>query len=70
MGIWTSSHYWALNSLKPRLKLGISPITGYYIVATLLTNLLLCVTGGNQISEKHSLSSPRVEDYLYISEAR
>ena len=63
-------NYWALNSFKPGLKLGLSPIAGYYMVATLLSNILLCVTGGNQISEKYNLSPPRVEDYLYISEDR
>jgi len=49
--------YWALNSFKSSLRLGLSPIAGYYMVATLLTNILLCVTGGNQVSEKYNSTS-------------
>jgi hypothetical protein len=57
-------NYWGLNSLKVQLKLGLSPIASYYMVATLLSNILLCITGYNQISEKYSLNPPSVEEYL------
>ena len=60
--------YWALNSFKSSLRLGLSPIAGYYMVATLLTNILLCVTGGNQVSEKYNLLPPTLEEYLYIAD--
>ncbi|KAG0132082.1 hypothetical protein HOY82DRAFT_455407, partial [Tuber indicum] len=58
-------NYWALNSFKPVLKVGLSPIASYYMIATLLSNALLCVSGGNQVSEKFRISPPMVEDYLY-----
>ncbi|RPA92969.1 hypothetical protein L873DRAFT_1707377, partial [Choiromyces venosus 120613-1] len=59
-------NYWALNSFHSGLKLGLSPIAGYYMVATLLSNILLCISGGNQVSEKYHLLPPIVEEYLYI----
>jgi len=60
--------YWALNSFKSSLRLGLSPIANYYMVATLLTNILLYVTGGNQVSEKYNLLPPTLEEYLYIAD--
>ncbi|KAG0123159.1 hypothetical protein HOY82DRAFT_495422, partial [Tuber indicum] len=59
---------WALNFFKRQLSLGLSPIADYYIVATLLTDILLCITGRNQVSEKHDMSPPTIEEYLYISD--
>ncbi|RPA94495.1 hypothetical protein L873DRAFT_1830295 [Choiromyces venosus 120613-1] len=54
------------NIVMSGLKLGLSPIAGYYMVATLLSNILLCISGGNQVSEKYHLLPLTVEEYLYI----
>ena len=59
-------NYWALNSFKNQLKLGLSPVAAYYMVATLLSNILLCIRGHSQISEKYGLCPPSVEEYLYL----
>ncbi|RPB02064.1 hypothetical protein L873DRAFT_1880710 [Choiromyces venosus 120613-1] len=60
-------NYWALNSFKSGLKVSLSPIASYYIIATLLSNILLCISGGNQVSEKFGLLPLIVEDYLFIA---
>jgi hypothetical protein len=61
-------NYWAFNSFKGGLKLGLSPISAYYMVGTLLSNILLCVSESSQISEKYNLAPPILEDYLYLAE--
>ncbi|RPA99071.1 hypothetical protein L873DRAFT_1835601 [Choiromyces venosus 120613-1] len=66
---WGFGHiinYWALNSFRNSLKVGLSPVAGYYMVATLLSNSLLCITGTSQVSEKYNLAPPRIEEYLYV----
>ncbi|RPB02912.1 hypothetical protein L873DRAFT_1826546 [Choiromyces venosus 120613-1] len=57
---------YAMNNFQNSLKVGLSPVVAYYIVATLLINSLLCLTGSSQVSEKYGLNPPSVEEYLYI----
>lgn len=59
-------NYWAMNNFRNSLKVGLSPIAAYYMVATLLSNSLLCITGSSQVSEKYGLNPPAIEEYLYI----
>ncbi|RPA92592.1 hypothetical protein L873DRAFT_1859876, partial [Choiromyces venosus 120613-1] len=60
------ANYWGLNSFKSRLRLGLLPIGGYYMVTTLLGNILVCINSTNQVPEKYYLLHLCVEDYLYI----
>ena len=61
-------NYWSLNAYKSGLKLGLSPIAAYYMVGVLLSNILLCVSGGSQVSEKYNLPPPTLDEYLYIED--
>ena len=65
-GFGTVVNYWALNLFKNQLKLGLSPVAAYYMEATLLSNILLCIRGHSQISEKYGLYPPSVEKCLYL----
>jgi hypothetical protein len=59
-------NYWSLTSFKRALKIGLSPVAVYYIVASLFTNCLTCFRGGNQTSEKFGVSPPTIEEYLFL----
>jgi hypothetical protein len=61
-------NYWSLNAYKSGLKLGLSSIAAYYMVGVLLSNILLCLSGGSQVSQKYHLPPPTLEEYFYIAE--
>lgn len=50
-------------------------VVGYYLVATLLTNILICIRARNIISQQYNCPPPTLEEYFegyihpYILEA-
>jgi hypothetical protein len=54
---------WMYNGFKYGLRLGASPVAGYYLVSTLLTNCLTCLRG-SQITDLFNLEPPTLEMYL------
>ncbi|KAG0132764.1 hypothetical protein HOY82DRAFT_483587, partial [Tuber indicum] len=48
------------------LKLHLSPVAAYSMIAVLHTNCHTCLCGGNQTSEKFGIDPPSVKEYLYL----
>lgn len=46
------------------MSLGQQPVAAFYRVAALLSNCLTCIRGGNQTSQRYSISPPSLEEYL------
>ncbi|RPA94895.1 hypothetical protein L873DRAFT_1699950, partial [Choiromyces venosus 120613-1] len=66
---WRFAHivnYWSFAVFKRGLKLHLSPVAAYYIIAVLLTNCHTCLRGGNQTSENFRMDPPSAEEYLYL----
>ncbi|RPA93511.1 hypothetical protein L873DRAFT_1704691, partial [Choiromyces venosus 120613-1] len=66
---WGFAHivnYWSFAVFKRGLKLHLSPVAAYYMIAVLLTNCHTCLHGGNQTLEKFRMDPPLVEEYLYL----
>jgi hypothetical protein len=55
---------WRALNLKDNHKIFKSPIGVYYCVATLLTNCVSCIEGGNAITDHAGFRTPTLEDYL------
>ncbi|KAI5813852.1 hypothetical protein BZA77DRAFT_251030, partial [Pyronema omphalodes] len=56
---------WSFDGLKNKLKVGLSPIAGYFMISVLLPNIHTCYNG-SQTSTKFNCAPPSVEDYLYL----
>jgi hypothetical protein len=56
--LWKGVHYFM------KLKSGQSPVAQYYLCATLLTNFLTCLDGGNQTSAYFDCPPPTLQEYL------
>jgi hypothetical protein len=56
---------WRSLNLKDNHKIFKSPIGVYFMVATLLTNCLTCVEGGNEVTDHSGFRSPSLEEYLH-----
>ncbi|PWW75397.1 hypothetical protein C7212DRAFT_202836, partial [Tuber magnatum] len=59
-------NYWSFAAFKHGLKLHLSPVAAYYMVAILLTKCHTYLHGGNQTSEKFRIDPPSLEEYLYL----
>ncbi|PWW75943.1 hypothetical protein C7212DRAFT_193732, partial [Tuber magnatum] len=59
-------NYWSFAAFKRGLKLHLSPVAAYYMVAVLLTNCQTCLHRRNQTSEKFRMDPPSLEEYLYL----
>lgn len=53
---------WRQNS--QRMRVGSSAVASHYMVSVLLENMLVCLRGGNQVSDYFSCAPPTVEEYL------
>jgi hypothetical protein len=54
---------WSFNGFKGDLKVGLSPVGAYFVVAVLLSNIHSCVYG-NQTSQQFNCAPPSLHDYL------
>ena len=54
---------WGIFDSKRKLKIGLSAVAKFYLVATLLRNALTCFYG-SQISTYFNLEPPNVRDYF------
>jgi hypothetical protein len=55
---------WAFLDYSKDIKVLLSPVGKEYLVAVLLTNMLTCMNGHNQISDFFKLKPPTIEEYL------
>jgi hypothetical protein len=55
---------WRSLNFKDNQKIFKSPIGAYYLVATILTNCLTCIEGGNAVTEYSGGRAPSLEEYL------
>ena len=56
---------WQFNGHEKSLKIGLSPVAGYYIVAVLLANIHTCLRG-SQTSTKFHCNPPPLQVYLSL----
>ncbi|RPA99162.1 hypothetical protein L873DRAFT_1828123 [Choiromyces venosus 120613-1] len=56
---------WGINNYKKGSKIMSSPVTTYYLVSTLPTNIYTCFKGRNIVSYKFNCPSPSLEDYIH-----
>ncbi|ORY23454.1 hypothetical protein BCR33DRAFT_796463 [Rhizoclosmatium globosum] len=60
---------WAFVDFHKNLKLWLQPVGVYYNVAALLTNMLTCCKGANELSIFFALDPPTLNEYLHSSPA-
>jgi hypothetical protein len=57
--------HWGFNGHEKNLKMGLSSVASYYMVAVLLTNIHTCLHG-SQTSTKFGCQPPSLHNYLYL----
>jgi hypothetical protein len=57
---------WSFNGFKNKLKVGLSPVAAYFMVAVLLSNIHTCFNG-SQVSEQFNCEPPSVDVYLRLA---
>ena len=64
-GFGKTMNLWSFNGFKTNLKVGISPVAGYFLVAVLLSNIHSCVYRNQTCRLFHS-EPPSLYDYLLL----
>jgi hypothetical protein len=59
---------WSFNGFKNDLKVGLSPVAAYFMVAVLFTNIHTCLHG-SQTSKQFNCPPPSLETYLALPAA-
>lgn len=55
---------WLKNSFHSTMMVGSSPCGAYYLAAILMSNIMTCLRGGNQISQQFQCPPPSLNEYL------
>lgn len=56
--------YWMKTDVAKNNQIGHSPVAAYYTAAVLLTNILNCLRGGNQVSIAFACLPPTLNEYM------
>jgi hypothetical protein len=56
---------WRQNNRWKVMRIGVTAVGPIYVVSVFLTNIMTCLTHGNQVSDYFECSPLTVEQYLY-----
>lgn len=63
-GFGDVANHWMKTSTHLNNRIGSAPVAAYYLAAVLMTNILNCMRGGNQVAKFFGYSPPSLDEYF------
>src|SRR5437764_13851570 len=64
-GFGKTSNLWGFNTHGKNMKIGLSPVAGYYMVSILLANIHTCLYG-SETGDRYNCHPPTIDVYLHL----